>query len=467
MPTPTLEQIEQRLAETASMVEKGLEDVKKTTATKSELLTLINERTGEDGEIIKTVQADIDLINTGITEVKAQTDKLNESIRDLRKGSISAGLKNSLFAGGNYNGYFSCAMEAKAFALLVMAASTAGSEQVKDRHELAIKSLEKMGIDPYWVGPDGKKTMTGSSQAGGGALVLTEQVPTIMYLLESYGAYRANAAVAPMGAGSTMQPKIDGLLTITCPGEGSDATAADPDVKLHSMTAKTLVGLTAFSMELEEDSFVALGEMLAGLFARSFAYKEDLLGFLGDGTSTYFGFKGIAGALRGVDATIGNIKSLVVGTGNAYSELTLVDFEGLVGTIPQYADDPFLKWFMHRYFYYTVCVKLALASGGTPASEIIVGAGQKQKLWLGYPAVFAQVMPKVAANSQICALFANLKQGAKLGTRGGLEFATSSERYFEKGVIAVRGRNRIAVEVPGVGDTTNAGPVCGLITAAS
>lgn len=463
----TPEQVEARLKQTADLVEKGLEDVKKNMATKAEVVSLINERTGEDGQIIKTVLADITAINTGLVEVKQQTDKLNESLRDLRKSGLPGGLRNSLFAGGRYNGYFSCAQEAKAFALLVIATVTAGSEKVKDRHDYAVKSLDKMGIEPYWVGPDGKKTMTGTSQAGGGAIVLTEQIPTILYLLETYGAFRANAIPTPMGAGSTLQPKIDGLLDVTCPGEGNDATMDDPEIKLHSMTTKTLVAITGFSMELEEDSFVALGELLAGLFARSFAYKEDLLGFLGDGTSTYFGFKGITGALRAVNATIANIKSLVVAAGNAYSEITLANFDSLCGTIPNYADDPFLKWFMHRYFYYTVCVRLALAAGGTPASEIIVGAGQKQKLWLGYPTVFAQVMPKVEANSQICALFANLKQGAKFGARGGIEFATSSERYFEKGVIAVRGRDRIAIEVPGVGDTTNAGPVCGLITAAS
>ena len=41
------------------------------------------------------------------------------------------------------------------------------------------------------------------------------------------------------------------------------------------------------------------------------------------------------------------------------------------------------------------------------------------------------------------------------------------ERYFEKGIIAVRGRDRVAVNAHGVGGTTNAGPICGLITAAS
>lgn len=270
-----------------------------------------------------------------------------------------------------------------------------------------------------------------------------------------------------MGAGSTLIPKIDGLLTVYCPGEGGSITKSDPTIEAISMTPKTLCALTAFSLELEDDSLVALGELLADLFARSFAYYEDLCGFLGDGTSTYFGFKGIAGALMAVSSTIANIKSLVVGAGNAYSELTLANFNSVCGTLPDFADNGDAQWYVHRYFYFTVMVALALAAGGTTATEVILSAGQKRKMYLEYPVAFTQVMPKAAANSQICALLANLRMGALLGTRGGIEFASSDQRYFDQGLMAVRGRNRIAINAHGVGDTTNAGPICGLITAAS
>jgi HK97 family phage major capsid protein len=111
-------------------------------------------------------------------------------------------------------------------------------------------------------------------------------------------------------------------------------------------------------------------------------------------------------------------------------------------------------------------VKLALASG-VAAQEVLLGAAVRQKTFFGYPVKFSQVMPNAEANSQICALLANLRQGAYLGTRGGIEIAQSSERYFDQGLIAVLCRDRVAINVHGVGDTTNAGPICGLITAAS
>jgi HK97 family phage major capsid protein len=298
-------------------------------------------------------------------------------------------------------------------------------------------------------------------------LVSSEQVASWIQLLETYGVLRRNATVMPMGAAQTTVPKTDTLLTGYVPGEGGTITAGDPKIAVINLVPKTLNFMTAYSLELEDDSMVALGQLLGGLFARSAAYAEDLCGFLGDGTSTYFGFKGIVGALRAVDATIANIKSLVVGTGNAYSELVIGDFEKVPGILPDYADDGDAKWYCHRYFYWTVMVKLALASGAANATEVLLGNGLRQKQFLGYPIEFTQVMPRAEANSQICALLGNLRLGCILGTRGGFEIAQSTERYFESGLVAVRGRDRVAINAHGVGNTTDAGPIVGLITAAS
>ncbi len=461
----TNEALEKRLKETADKIETAVGDIQKNLATKQEVLDLINERTGEDGELIKKSSADIDKLNTGFGEVKGHIDKLSSQLRRLKGQSLA--LDTTLQAGDyGKTHYFASQREAKAFALLIMSATMGGHSRFKARVEEIHKSLEDMGIEPYPVDGNGHKALVGSSQAAG-SLVTVEQIPSIIMLIETYSRYRANAQNVPMGAGQTTQPKIDGLLTGYVPGEGGTITESEPTIPVVTLTPRTLNFLTCYSMELEDDALVALGEMLAGLFGRSMAYYEDLIGFLGDGPSTFFGMTGITGALLAVDATIGNIKSLVVGAGNAYSELTLANFESLVGTVPEFSDDGGLKWYAHRYFFWTVMVKLAFAAGSGTATEILTGQITRQRTYLGYPVEFTQVMPKAEANSQICALLANLRQGAMLGTRGGIEFAQSSERYFEKGVIAVRGRDRFAVNAHGVGDTTNAGPICALITAAS
>lgn len=457
----TNEQIEQKLNQTANLIETAVGDIKKGMATKNEVLDLIKEQTKTDKEILEANKSKIEEINSGITETQKAIDDLQKQLKLIRSNRSVIQSDSS-----KYHGYFSSPQEAKIFALLVLTATTAGTK-VADRFDWAKKQLDSMGIDPYYITESGQKAMTGSSQTAGGALVLVEQIPSIITLLETYGKFRANAQNMPMGAGETLMPKIDGLLTMYVPGEGGTITQTTPDIATIALVPKTLTGLTAYSMELGEDSLVALGEMLAGLFARSCAYYEDLCGFLGDGTSTYFGFKGIVGALKAVSSTIASIKSLVVGAGNAYSELTLANFNSVCGILPDFADNGDAKWYEHRYFYYTVFVALALAAGGVTAQEVILGSGQRQKMQLGYPVEFAQVMPKAEANSQICSLLANLRQGAILGTRGGIEIAQSSERYFDQGLIGVRCRNRIAINAHGVGNTTNAGPICALITAAN
>ncbi len=461
MPDITLEALAKRQKETADLVEQAVDKLGKT-ASKQEVLDLIKERKKGDDELLTKVRADITELNNGFTETRQTVNQLNSRIRDLK--SRSAG---DLFAGGRYNGLFSSPHEAKAFALIVMASVLAGRPEHKSRFDKIRKSLESLDIEPYWLDADGRKAMTGGDAQAGGSLVTTEQIPSIMMLIELYGKYRKWALNLPMGAGRTLWPKTSGLMTMTCPGEGAAGTQATPTIPLIGLTPKTLVGLTAYSLELEEDSLVALGEFLGGLFARSCAYYEDLCGFLGDGTSTYLGFRGITGALLAVSSTIANIKSLVVGAGNAYSELTLANFVSVAGILPEFADDGDARWFVHRYFFFTVMVSLALAANVGTANEILTGAATKQRTYLSYPVEFAQVMPRVAANSQICALLANLRQGAILGTRGGIQVSQSEHVYFAEGLIGVRVGDRIDINAHGVGDTTSAGPVCGLITAAS
>jgi HK97 family phage major capsid protein len=457
----TPEQMEQQLKQTADAIEKGLKDIKENKATKKEVLDLIKNEKQKDVEMLNAHQTSIAEINTGLADVAKSCKELQKQVLNFRSFRTS-----SLFEGGKYKGHFSSPAEAKAFACLVLVACTAGTK-VEAKYDWAKKHLDSLGIEPYFVTEQGFKAMTGSAQTGGGALVMAEQIPSIIMLLEQYGLFRRDAQVMPMGGGTTTVPKIDGLLTIYCPGEGGTITSTDPSISVINLVPKTLYGLTVFSSELEEDSMVALGELLAGLFARSFAYYEDLCGFLGDGTGTYFGFKGIVAALRAVSATIASIKSLVVGAGNAYSELTLANFESVAGILPQYADDGDAGWYVHRYFFFTVMVTLALTANAGTATEVLAGTSLRTRTYLGYPVNFTQVMPKAEGNSQICALLANLRQGAILGTRGGIEFAQSSDVYFNKGQIAVRGRDRVAINIHGVGDTTNAGPICGLITAAS
>jgi len=460
------------LEQTVGLIETALDDMKKNQATKAEVLELINARTEEDKLALANTEKQLKELQDArseVDELKEMTNQMKGRMDRLRQ---SGALKD---ASGAYHGKLRSIEEARQLGLMLMAASMSNmlsNAEINAKHARVMSALEKAGTELIYVeeksGKRIEKAASGGSQASGSLLVTSEMGPGLIMLLEQYGVIRRLAGRVPMGAGSTLTPKMDALPTFYVPGEGTATTVTDPTVGAVNLIAKTLTALGAYSMELDEDSAVELGELYANWFARGAAYYEDLCGILGDGTSTYFGMRGITGALLAVDATIGNIKSLAVGTGNAYSELVYGDFQKVMGTLPDYADNPNTRWLMSRYFYYTVFVRAALAAGTAGAhEEIILGTAQRTKTALGIPVEFSQVMPKAEANSQICAILGDLSLGVQFGTRGVMEFAQSDQRYFDQGLIAIRCRERVAINAHGVGDTTNAGPICGLITAAS
>lgn len=348
---------------------------------------------------------------------------------------------------------FPNAKRAKAFGLFIL--TRTGEPKIAEKAMLALNHCDK--------------ALAEAVDASGGALAPEIFEPTLIRLQEEYGSFRRGARVVPMAGERVTWPMLDGHVTVYYPGEAGTITASSPTFKNVTLIAKKACALTVLSSEIDEDSAVALGEIVLSDFARGFAKAEDEAGYLGDGTSTYWGFTGVAGALRAVDATIASIASLVVGTGNAYSELILGDFDEVVGKYPTFADDENVKWRMSKYFYWTVIRPLIMAySSNIPTIGMPddVASGRKAT-FLGYPVELVHVMPKTEANSQICATLANLNMGAYLGDRRGFEVVRSREAYFTTDQIGIRATRRHAINVFGTGDTSDAGPVTGLITAAS
>ena len=308
------------------------------------------------------------------------------------------------------------------------------------------------------------KALSEGVNTEGGYLVPDDMKDWMIQKLGQYGKYRRDATVVSLGSDRALVPKIESDLTIYCPGEGQTITEGDVTFSQVGLTAKKLCCLAKVSTELDEDSVIGIGEIVGISVARSMAKKEDLIGFVGDGTSTYFGMTGILGALRGVDAVIANIKGLKVGTGNAYSELTLDDFEGVVSILPDDADDG-AKWYVNKKFFFSVMYKLARAAGAADLFAILTD--KKERFFMGYPVEFVSCLPSTEANSQICALLGDLQLGAYLGERRVLTIEKSTDAFFVADQIGFRGTERIDVNAFGVGDTSEAGPIVGLITAAS
>jgi HK97 family phage major capsid protein len=318
------------------------------------------------------------------------------------------------------------------------------------------------------------RAMSEGVNESGGYLVPEEFGNDLIDLREQYGVFRRNAKMVPMISDTRSDPRRTGGLTAYFEGEGDAGTASDKSWDRVSLTAKKLFVLARYSSEVTEDAVINMGDDLAGEIGYAFANKEDLCGFVGDGSSTYGGMQGVTTKIKGLSGTIANIAGLQVATGTGYgtnyASAVLADFEAVVGLLPQYADTPNAKWYVHRSFYWNVMVKLALAAGGVTGSEI---EGARTKRFLGYDVEVTQVMPKTSAVSQVCALLGDLRLAASFGSRRDTTIAISEHSRFANDQIEIRGTERFDINVHDVGNASAtagsrvAGPIVGLITAAS
>lgn len=310
----------------------------------------------------------------------------------------------------------------------------------------------------------------------GGILVPDELDQDIIILREQFGLARQFTRNSPMTSDVKIRPRQSGGLTAHAVGEGAaitESTMAWNDVKL---VAKDWGVLSRMSAQVNEDAFINLGDTLSREIAYAFAQKEDDCLFNGDGTSTYHGIVGIRQAFLNLSATRANIAGVVVGAGNAWSELTMANFTSLVGLLPQYADTPSARWFVHKVFFWTVMADMMVDAGGNTIGDIQSGAGMQ---FLGYPVQFAQVMPKTEANDTICAILGDASLASDFGDRRQTTIAFSTdatiggESMFERNQIGIRGTERFDISVHDVGNAAAAaadkqpGPLVGLLTAAA
>jgi len=274
----------------------------------------------------------------------------------------------------------------------------------------AFEKLNNMGIET--------KAAAEGTTSGGGALVPEAFVPQLIELIESYGVFRRYAQVVPMPSDSSVWPKLNSDVTVYAPGEAGSITASEPAFANVGLVAKKLAALTAVSSELEEDSAIAIGQIVGRSMARAFARAEDQAGFLGDGTSTYWGFTGITGAFKshssyGSQTASGYNGGLVDAAGDDWADITIGNIRTLVSVLPQYAEAG-AAFYCSKRFHWDVLVKLAHAAGGLLKAEY--ERERQVNTFLGYPVRITQVMPSAGnVNSDLCLFFGDLSMGAYLG----------------------------------------------------
>ncbi|MEN1705331.1 MAG: phage major capsid protein [Planctomycetota bacterium] len=294
-----------------------------------------------------------------------------------------------------------------------------------------------------------------------GSLIPHEMSTRVQALFESFGVFEAESFPMPMGSASLSFSEQLTDPEVYILEEGEDSDEDEPTFGTINLNPKTWTVCIIWPKQLEEDALPALGELIARSVTRAMAEKLDEVGFTGTADKASFGIRGVAPALQAIDANPANVPGLVLGSGNAWDELTLGDHEEVVATLPQYADSN-AKWYCHRRYFGTVMMRRMLEQGGVTAAEV---QGRRELLFLGYPVRVVQKMPKAEANSQVPVVFGDLRMASTIGNRRQLTMETSEHAQFKKRQMTLLATRRLAVNVHDVGDAEEAGPMVGLVTA--
>ena len=313
-----------------------------------------------------------------------------------------------------------------------------------------------------WLQDHDQRVAVTTDNALGGVLVPEVLETAIIDLREEYGSFRKNAKVRTMTSDTFTSPRRVSGLTAYWEGETDSATESDKGWDSVKLSAKKMRVLTKLSTEMEEDSAINIIDDLTQEIAYAFAYKEDLAGWNGDGTSTYGGVLGVAGRL--VTGLTGYISA---SSGHdTFAEIDSTDLYKAIAALPKYARAG-AKWYCNSVCEGAVFNRLQMAGGGNTADNL---AGPAQPKYLGYPIEVCQaltasaVLPTTAITGAML-YFGDLAMAASLGDRKGVTLAVARELYMANDEIGIYGRQRLDINVHDVGSTSAAGPLVALVAA--
>jgi HK97 family phage major capsid protein len=181
----------------------------------------------------------------------------------------------------------------------------------------ALEKITKSGL------PDEQQYRLASSLTDGAGkyLVPTPLLAEIFILVEKWGVGRRYFRSVPMVADTL---KLDTLVTEATAGwttQGSNITAGDLVFGQGELSVAKLAGISAWSSELEESQAIAWLPIFTASLARAIYKKEDLAGFIGDGTASY-------GGMTGILAGSTNVLTLDAGK-TSFSDADAIDYKAL------------------------------------------------------------------------------------------------------------------------------------------
>lgn len=275
----------------------------------------------------------------------------------------------------------------------------------------------------------------------------TVYVPQVIELVWKYGQARQYAMVYPLGAGTVKLPRLqageDDFVYYGAGTAGMSQAITEKKVtaELVTFTANKMGGLIRIPTEIEEDTFIPLGQFLARYIGRQLAKLEDKTTFLGDGTSTYASQTGVGPYCT---ANAAYLQQLAGGKTKP-TDATINDFRQMRGLINAAAlvDD--------AAYYMNPTMESMLVTFNTIGQPLIYRpamAGQPATLD-GFPIHWVGIMQpcvNTAQASKYLSMFGALRY-VYLGERGTPRIEISREVFFATDELAMRALERVDVEI--------------------
>jgi HK97 family phage major capsid protein len=278
----------------------------------------------------------------------------------------------------------------------------------------------------------------------------TVYAPQVVELVFKYGMARQHASVLPLGAGTVKWPRLKaGEDDFTYYGAGT-AGLSQPITEKRvaaeqvTFTANKAGGIIRLPTELEEDTFIPIGQFLARYIARQFAKLEDKTLFLADGTSTYASQTGV-GPYCAANPTY---LLQLAGTKTKPSDATLADFRNLRSKVSA----ALLSGGFDAAYYMSPTFEPSLRAFNSYPNFVVFTNDNGKPMFDGWPVRWVGVtqpyLTSAAASSYI-AFFGDLSYWY-LGERGVPRIEVSRDVYFSTDELAMRALERIDVEAMGI-----------------
>jgi len=287
---------------------------------------------------------------------------------------------------------------------------------------------------------------TYTNENGGFLVPPAELMNELIYNGEPTGVARSVANVVRLGGSSASYARETADVTLPVLAEGGTLQSITPAFDRVTPIVRKTGGYFESTMEEMEDSAFNVGDVITRKTRIAYDNRIDDDYFMGDGTSTYNQFTGLANSTN-----VTNVPA----AGSAWANITLANIMSCLGTVQGAGSD--LMGICSRQFAFNVLANLNYA---TSQFKSIFRMNPDQRggvLMESLPIMFSQRMPIVSNGTTRSLYIGNFKAGSMVGERRDLTIkpddrtglATDSFRWY------VTARYSVLIHGHGRTDLTN------------